>query len=101
VSFALLPRWHLRWSCRVPPRSFRADHKEHERISLQLARLASAILVDNPGHALRATLVLMRSVWEHFAREESLMHAIGYDGLDWHKRARTFFPARRDALRLG
>jgi len=89
-----LMHWSEKMSVGVP--ELDADHKELIRIINQLA-------VDTCDHsrlgALRQSLfALLRYAEFHFAREEKVMTACGFPGIEEHKREHRGFVARIRAL---
>lgn len=89
-----LMQWSEKMSVGVP--ELDADHKELIRIINQLSADADD---SNRRSALRQSLfALLRYTEFHFAREESVMAACSFPGIEEHKRAHRAFVDRIRAL---
>jgi len=89
-----LMQWSEKMSVGVP--ELDADHKELIRIINQLAADTSD---RSRRSAVRQSLfALLRYAEFHFAREEKVMAACGFLGIEEHKRAHRGFVARIRAL---
>lgn len=89
-----LMHWSEKMSVGVP--ELDADHKELIRVINQLA--ADADITGRRGAVRQSLFSLLRYAEFHFAREEKVMTACGFPGIEEHKQEHRDFVARIRAL---